>query len=112
MDTLSLAAIIGRNGLWFALSIVAGVCEEAIFRGYLQRQLTALTQHVPIGIVLSASAFATVHLYQGCSRALAIAASAILFGLVAHWRRTVRPAMFAHALQDAIAPLLVRLLRH
>jgi len=41
-----------------------------------------------------------------------IALSAILFGVVAHWRGTPRPGMFAHALQDAIAPLLLKLVRH
>ena len=31
-------------GLWMLLSITAGICEEAIYRGYLQRQLGALTR--------------------------------------------------------------------
>jgi membrane protease YdiL (CAAX protease family) len=29
--------------LWIALSVTAGICEETIFRGYLQRQFMALT---------------------------------------------------------------------
>ena len=29
--------------LWIALSVTAGICEETIFRGYLQRQFIALT---------------------------------------------------------------------
>src|SRR5436305_558859 len=28
--------------LWIAVSITAGICEEIVFRGYLQRQLGAL----------------------------------------------------------------------
>jgi hypothetical protein len=43
---------------------------------------------------------------------LVIAASAVLFGVVAQWRETVRPGMFAHAFQDAIAPLLIKLMHH
>jgi membrane protease YdiL (CAAX protease family) len=32
--------------LWIALSVTAGICEETIFRGYLQRQFIALTKNV------------------------------------------------------------------
>jgi membrane protease YdiL (CAAX protease family) len=98
--------------LWLVVSIVAGISEEAIYRGYLQKQFTALTQSVPAGVLISAAIFGGVHAYQGWSRAAVIAISAILFGVVAHWRGTVRPGMFAHGLQDAIAPLLLKLIRH
>ncbi len=97
--------------LWTALSITAGVCEEAIYRGYLQRQFATLTQSIPAGIVLSAAAFGAAHAYQGLQRASVIAVSAILFGLLAHWRGTVRPGMIAHGLQDAVAPFLIKLTR-
>ena len=98
--------------LWIALSILAGICEEAIFRGYLQRQFAALTQSTSAGILISAAAFGAVHAYQGLSRAAVIGISAILFGFVAQWRGTVRPGIFAHGLQDALAPLLIKLLKH
>ena len=98
--------------LWMVVSTLAGISEEAIYRGYLQKQFAASTGSLPVGILISAAAFGAVHVYQGWSRATLIAISAILFGVVAHWRRTVRPGMFAHGLQDAIAPLLLKLLRH
>jgi len=98
--------------LWVALSIVAGISEEAVYRGYLQTQLAGLTRSYTFGILASAAAFGSAHLYQGPARAGVIAASAVLYGLVAKWRQTVRPGMFAHAFQDAIAPALIRLMRH
>jgi len=98
--------------MWIALSIAAGVCEEAIYRGYLQGQFTALTRNVPAGIFLSAATFGAAHAYQGLQRASVIAASALLFGLLAQKRGTVRPGMIAHSLQDAVAPLLVKHMRH
>jgi len=98
--------------LWVLVSIVAGISEEAIFRGYLQKQFTALTQSVPAGVLISGAIFGGVHAYQGWSRAVVIAISAILFAAVAHWRGTARPGMFGHGLQDAIAPPLLELLRH
>lgn len=97
--------------LWIAVSISAGICEEAIYRGYLQRQFGALTRNGWLGIVLAAAAFGCVHIYQGVGRAAVIAVSALLFGWFAQWRKTVRPGMFAHALQDAIAPLLLKMMR-
>jgi membrane protease YdiL (CAAX protease family) len=98
--------------LWICLSVIAGICEEAVFRGYLQRQFSALTRSVPLGIVLSSAAFGAAHVYQGVPRALVIAASAILYGVMAEWRGTLRPGMIAHAFQDGIAPMLFRIARH
>jgi membrane protease YdiL (CAAX protease family) len=43
--------------LWIALSVTAGICEEAIFRGYLQRQFMAFTGSAAAGILISAAAF-------------------------------------------------------
>lgn len=97
--------------LWMLLSLVAGICEEAVFRGYLQRQFSAFTRSTAAGVILAALAFGTAHLYQGWARAAVIAAAAVLFGVVAEWRGTVRPGMAAHTLQDAIAPLLLQLMR-
>jgi len=97
--------------LWMLVSITAGICEEAIYRGYLQRQLGALTRNAWVGILLSAAAFGSAHLYQGLQRASVIAVAALLFGWFAQWRKTVRPGMFAHALQDGIAPLLLKMMR-
>lgn len=98
--------------LWIALSIVAGISEEAVYCGYLQTQFTVLTNSHSMGILASAIGFGAAHWYQGLARASVIAASVVLYGLVVKWRRSVRPGMFAHALQDAIAPALDRLMRH
>jgi uncharacterized protein len=98
--------------IWIALSITAGICEEAIYRGYLQRQLIGLTHSVLAGILISGATFGIAHAYQGLQRALVIGVAAVLSGVFAHWLGTVRPGMFAHALQDAIAPLLIKLMRH
>src|SRR5207249_4262573 len=51
--------------IWIALSVTAGICEETVFRGYLQRQFIALTKSVPSGILLSAALFGAAHAYQG-----------------------------------------------
>jgi uncharacterized protein len=88
--------------LWIALSITAGICEETIFRGYLQRQFTALTTNAPAGILLSAAAFGAAHAYQGFRMVILIALFGAMFGILAYWRGSVRPEMIAHAWQDSL----------
>jgi uncharacterized protein len=88
--------------LWVALSIMAGICEEAVYRGYLQKQFMALTKNIPAGIVLSALAFGVAHSYQGFARASLISLMGAMSGILAYWRRSVRPGMIAHALQDVL----------
>lgn len=92
--------------LFLATSLTAGFCEELIYRGYLQRQFTALTHGVAGGIVLQSIAFAVGHAYQGWKFVLLIAVLAAMLGLLAHWRRSLRPAMIAHALQDGISGIV------
>lgn len=94
--------------LWVFLSLTAGFCEEIIFRGYLQRQFLALTGSAAGGIVLQGIAFGAGHGYQGWRYMLIIAVFGILFGLLAQWRRSLRPGMMAHALQDGVGGLLGR----
>ena len=98
--------------VWIALSITAGICEETVFRGYLQRQFMALTKSVPSGILLSAAAFGAAHAYQGFRMVILIALYGAMFGILAHWRGSVRPGMIAHAWQDSLSGVLAGLLRH
>jgi membrane protease YdiL (CAAX protease family) len=92
--------------LWVLLSITAGICEEAVYRGYLQKQFTALTRNSPAGIILSALVFGGGHSYQGFSHAAVIGVLGVLGGVLAYWRRSVRPGMIAHTLQDLLGGFL------
>ena len=116
-------AALGRNvsmlpergievALWIALSVSAGICEETIFRGYLQRQFMALTKSAPAGILLSAAAFGAAHAYQGFRMTILIALYGAMFGILAYWRGSVRPGMIAHAWQDSLNGVLAALFRH
>ena len=96
----------GEFALWVVLSITAGICEEAIYRGYLQKQFIALTRNVPAGIVLSALAFGAAHAYQGFGRAATISVLGAMGGTLAYWYGSVRPGMIAHALQDVLGGLV------
>jgi membrane protease YdiL (CAAX protease family) len=97
---------------WIALSITAGICEETIFRGYLQRQFMALTQSAAAGILFSAATFGAAHAYQGLRLAIVIGVFGAMFGVLAYWRGTVRPGMIAHAWQDSLSGIVGSLIKH
>jgi uncharacterized protein len=94
--------------LYLILSLTAGFCEELIFRGYLLRQFSALTRSTAGGIVLQGIAFGAGHGYQGLKFMLLIAVYGVTFGLLAHWRRTLRPGMIAHFVQDGLGGIVAR----
>jgi membrane protease YdiL (CAAX protease family) len=90
-------------GLFVVLSVSAGLFEEIIFRGYLQKQLAALGRNAIIGIVASGIIFGLAHGYQGTRMMIVIGIYGIFFGILAHLRKSLRPGMMAHAFQDSIA---------
>jgi membrane protease YdiL (CAAX protease family) len=92
-------------GLWIVLSMSAGFCEELVFRGYLQRQLHALTGSATLALVLQAALFGVSHGYQGTRACLRISVYGLLFGGLAMRRRSLRPGMIAHAWTDIASGL-------
>jgi len=107
-----LRSILPKNGteiaLWMVMSMTAGFCEELVFRGYLTRQFAALTQSAAAGIVLQGIVFGAAHGYQGWKLMLIITIYGTMFGLLAHWLRSLRPGMIAHFLQDGVGGILGR----
>ena len=87
---------------WIAVSLAAGFCEEAVYRGYLQRQLWSLTKSLPLALLLQAMIFGCGHIYQGWRPALVTAIYGLIFGLVAAWRRSIIPGAIAHAVVDIL----------
>lgn len=86
--------------VWVALSMTAGFCEEAIFRGYLQQQFLALTGSAPLAILVQAVIFGVSHGYQGLRNVIVIAILGILYGALALWRKSLKPGMVLHGWTD------------
>ena len=91
---------------YLALTLTAGFCEEVIFRGYFQRQFAALCRSTAGGVVLQGIVFGAAHGYQGWKFMLSIVVFGVTFGLLVVWRRSLRPGMLAHFLQDAVGGIL------
>lgn len=90
--------------LWILLSLSAGFAEELMFRGYLQRRLE--TRGPILAILGQAVIFGVMHFYQGFWPVVRITIYGVMFGVVARWRRSLRPGMIAHAWTDIAAGLL------
>jgi uncharacterized protein len=93
--------------LWIAMSLTAGICEEALYRGYLQRQFTAFTKSAAAGILVSAALFGAAHSYQGLRQAIQVGILGLMLGALAYWRKSVRPGMISHAAQDILAIFVI-----
>lgn len=94
--------------MWIALSSIAGFVEEIVFRGYFQRQLIIITNSTVAGVVLSALVFGGGHGYEGVRRMVLIVVYGVMFGLLALWRKSLRPGMIAHGWHDAFEGIALR----
>lgn len=87
-------------------SVGAGFCEEVAYRGYLQRQFRALTGNSGAAVLIQAIVFGFPHAFEGLAAAIAAGIFGLLVGLVAWWRKNLRPGMVAHAWTDIFLNLL------
>jgi membrane protease YdiL (CAAX protease family) len=94
--------------LWVMMSLTAGFCEELVFRGYLQAQFLGLTGHAAYGVPAQAVVFGISHIYQGIKKVIVITVLGILFGLLAQWRKSLRPGMISHAWSDILNVIPIR----
>jgi hypothetical protein len=90
---------------WIGLSLSAGICEEIVFRGYLQRQLAALSGSTSLAILGQAIIFGIAHGYEGMGAVIRIVVYGLAFGLLAKWRGNIRAGVLAHAAWDLMAGL-------
>jgi len=102
----------GEIACWVLLCCIAGLVEESVFRGYLQRQFTAWASGAAyVGVVLSALMFGAAHGYQGVRNMVMLAVFGVLFSLLALFRKNLRAGIFAHGGHDLLAGLALMYLR-
>ena len=93
---------------WIPLALSAGFCEELAFRGYLQKQFQAITGNAGWAVLIQAIVFGVGHLYEGVGQVGRITLFGVLFGLLAVWRKSLRPGMIAHAWSDIFGVIIFR----
>lgn len=92
-----------QYAIWMLLAVSAGFCEEVVFRGYFQRQFHAMTGSAAAAVLLQALVFGVGHFYEGSWAVAKIIMFGVLFGILAWWRKTLRPGILAHAWADVFA---------
>ena len=92
---------------YLLVTLTAGICEETIFRGYLQLQFTALTKSAAVGVVIQGIIFGLEHAYQGWKMVAVITVYGCLFGTLALRRGSLRPGIIAHFLQDSVSGIFL-----
>src|SRR5580700_3791889 len=101
-----LERIMPTTALELAVYLIAaatgGFCEELIFRGYLMQQFSAWTGSSAAGLISQGILFGLGHAYYGWKLMLIIMLHGSLLGLLTYWRKSLRPAMLAHGLQNVL----------
>jgi len=100
------------NGPWYQLllilffaAVVAPICEEFFFRGFLYN---ALRQRIPVvwAILLQAVFFGAVHTF-GVLHSVLVTGVAIVLALAYQWRQTLVTPMVAHCLFNTVQILIL-----
>lgn len=97
---------LAESVLWILVSVAAGLAEEITFRGYFQRQAIAMTSSPAIAVIAQAVIFGVSHGYQGLVSCVRITIYGLLLGVVAYWRRSLRPGIIVHAWTDVAGGIL------
>ena len=97
-----------ENLVWLPVALSAGFCEELAFRGYLQKQFQAITGSAGWAVLIQAIVFGIGHLYEGVGQVGRIMLFGVLFGLLAVWRKSLRPGMITHAWSDIFGVIIFR----
>jgi membrane protease YdiL (CAAX protease family) len=91
---------LAERGVWSAVALSAGVCEELVYRGYLQTQLRAFTGSAAAGVLVQGALFGIAHGEQGAGAAARAAVYGVVLGLLALSRKSLVPGMLTHVAID------------
>jgi uncharacterized protein len=89
--------------VWICVSLAAGICEEIVFRGYLQRQFAAMTGRPIVAILAQAILFGIGHAYEGPGAVASIVVIGVILGALATWRGNIRAGILVHVALDVLA---------
>ena len=83
------------------LALLIGLYEELVFRGFLMTRLRRATGSWTLAVIISTCVFTALHAQEQTPLALvSVTILSLLFSLLTIWRRSIAPAIVAHALFD------------
>ena len=93
--------------LYAVLSLCAGIGEELAYRGYAISAVIVAGGSAPVALVLTSSAFAVLHSYQGVLGVARTGVVGVIMGLVFLHTGSLWPPIFAHVLIDLAVGFLL-----
>ena len=92
---------------FFALVTTVALCEELIYRGFVQRVFQDWFRgSVAAAVVASAAFFALAHLYQGRRGLVSTLTIGIVFSAIREWTGSLLPCVVAHFVADITVGML------
>ncbi|HEY6465038.1 MAG TPA: type II CAAX endopeptidase family protein [Candidatus Acidoferrales bacterium] len=89
--------------VFFGVVTTVAICEEFIYRGFVQGLFALLFQSAVAGVLVSAAMFSVAHLYQGKRGLVATCVVGILFAAARAFTGSLIPAVCAHFVTDFVA---------
>jgi membrane protease YdiL (CAAX protease family) len=95
-----------ERAAFLAVVATVAVCEELIYRGFVQTILTQWSHLVFFAIVAASALFALAHLYQGWRGILPTFIVGVCFSTLRWWTGSLLPPIVSHCMADSVAGLL------
>ena len=94
-----------KSERYFAITLVVtvAICEEFIYRGFIQTLFQQTLSSALAGAAISAAFFALAHLYQGRRGLLTTFVVGLIFSAVRTWTGSLWPSIFIHFATDLSA---------
>jgi uncharacterized protein len=89
--------------IFFGVVTTVAICEEFIYRGFIQGLFAGILNNAIAGVLISAAFFSIAHLYQGKRGLIATCVVGILFAAARAFTESLIPAVCAHFVADFIA---------
>lgn len=89
--------------IFFGVVTTVAICEEFIYRGFIQGLFAGVFRSALAGVLISAVFFSIAHLYQGKRGLIATCVVGIVFAVARAFTGSLIPAVCAHFVTDFIA---------
>jgi membrane protease YdiL (CAAX protease family) len=89
---------------------IVAFSEETIFRGYLYRRFTYITEKPVVAVTLSTFVFSIGHGYEGTLGLASVTVMGFILSFIYLWRRSLVAPAVVHFIQDFLGVVLVPLL--